>query len=176
MCRALHRCGVRWCAVPLVPPVPVVHRSCLGVHPSSLRLHFTSLAAWLIMGAAQARRGVVWRQSSSWCAPSLHWLRNCSCIAMLACGADHPTLGTVTGTLLTPSLLRVVLCRQVRKSALGPHCLFIFVAPPSHEELERRLRNRGTETEEKVLQRLANATSEIAKAQVGSATDSCLVR
>jgi ribose 1,5-bisphosphokinase PhnN len=95
---------------------------------------------------------------------------------MLACGADHPTLGTVTGTLLTPSLLRVVLCRQVRKSALGPHCLFIFVAPPSHEELERRLRNRGTETEEKVLQRLANATSEIAKAQVGSATDSCLVR
>jgi guanylate kinase len=40
------------------------------------------------------------------------------------------------------------------------------VAPPSEQELERRLRNRGTETEEKVLQRLANATSEIAKAQV----------
>ena len=55
----------------------------------------------------------------------------------------------------------------MRKSALGAHCLFIFVAPPSHEELERRLRNRGTETEDKVLQRLANAESEIAKAQVG---------
>jgi ribose 1,5-bisphosphokinase PhnN len=63
-----------------------------------------------------------------------------------------------------------VLYCQVRKSALGPHCLFIFVAPPSHEELERRLRNRGTETEDKVLQRLANATSEIAKAQVGLPT------
>jgi hypothetical protein len=64
-------------------------------------------------------------------------------------------------------LLPVGLCfSQVRKSALGPHCLFIFVAPPSHDELERRLRNRGTETEDKVLQRLANAESEIAKAQV----------
>lgn len=57
---------------------------------------------------------------------------------------------------------------QVRSSALGERCLFIFVAPPSEQELERRLRNRGTETEEKVLQRLANATSEIAKAQVRS--------
>ncbi|WIA08042.1 hypothetical protein OEZ85_007512 [Tetradesmus obliquus] len=55
--------------------------------------------------------------------------------------------------------------QQVRSSALGERCLFIFVAPPSEQELERRLRNRGTETEEKVLQRLANATSEIAKAQ-----------
>jgi guanylate kinase len=57
----------------------------------------------------------------------------------------------------------------VRASALGDRCLFIFVAPPSEQELERRLRNRGTETEEKVLQRLANATSEIAKAQVCTA-------
>ncbi|KAF6259164.1 P-loop containing nucleoside triphosphate hydrolase protein [Scenedesmus sp. NREL 46B-D3] len=55
--------------------------------------------------------------------------------------------------------------QQVRASALGDRCLFIFVAPPSEQELERRLRNRGTETEDKVLQRLANATSEIAKAQ-----------
>lgn len=55
--------------------------------------------------------------------------------------------------------------QQVRGSALGPRCLFIFIAPPSHDELERRLRNRGTETEDKVLQRLANAESEIAKAQ-----------
>merc|ERR1719203_1868018 len=38
---------------------------------------------------------------------------------------------------------------------------FIFVNPPSMEELERRLRGRGTETEEKVLKRLANATGEI---------------
>jgi hypothetical protein len=58
---------------------------------------------------------------------------------------------------------------QVRRSAVGHLCLFIFIAPPSHAELERRLRNRGTESEEKVLQRLSNAEAEIAKAQVGSA-------
>ena len=55
---------------------------------------------------------------------------------------------------------------QVRASCLGSHSLFLFVAPPSHEELERRLRGRGTETEEKVLKRLANAASEIEKSKV----------
>mmetsp|Transcript_44302 Transcript_44302/g.104874 ORF Transcript_44302/g.104874 Transcript_44302/m.104874 type:complete len:648 (-) Transcript_44302:93-2036(-) len=38
---------------------------------------------------------------------------------------------------------------------------FIFIYPPSLEELERRLRGRGTETEEKVKTRLANAFGEI---------------
>lgn len=38
---------------------------------------------------------------------------------------------------------------------------FIFIMPPSFEELERRLRGRGTETEEKVQMRLANAIGEI---------------
>ena len=38
----------------------------------------------------------------------------------------------------------------------------IFVKPPSREELERRLRGRGTETEEKILKRLNNAFGEIA--------------
>lgn len=55
---------------------------------------------------------------------------------------------------------------QVKASALGHLCLFIFIAPPSHEELDRRLRNRGTESEEKVLQRLANAEAEILKSKV----------
>jgi guanylate kinase len=38
---------------------------------------------------------------------------------------------------------------------------FVFARPPSMEELERRLRGRGTETEEKVLKRLANARGEV---------------
>lgn len=38
---------------------------------------------------------------------------------------------------------------------------FVFINPPSMEELERRLRGRGTETEEKVLKRLANAKGEV---------------
>jgi len=38
---------------------------------------------------------------------------------------------------------------------------FVFINPPSLQELEKRLRGRGTETEEKVQKRLANATGEI---------------
>ena len=40
----------------------------------------------------------------------------------------------------------------------------IFVLPPSFEELERRLRGRGTETEEKIQKRLETAKGEIAYA------------
>lgn len=42
-----------------------------------------------------------------------------------------------------------------------PECVSIFVLPPSFEELERRLRGRGTETEEKVLARLETAKREL---------------
>lgn len=42
-----------------------------------------------------------------------------------------------------------------------PECVSIFVLPPSFEELERRLRGRGTETEEKVLKRLETARGEL---------------
>ena len=40
-------------------------------------------------------------------------------------------------------------------------CEFIFIMPPSFEELERRLRSRGTETEESIRRRLANAKGEM---------------
>lgn len=49
---------------------------------------------------------------------------------------------------------------NVRK--LFPDARLIFVAPPSAEELERRLRGRKTETEDKVQVRLANAVKEMA--------------
>ena len=45
-----------------------------------------------------------------------------------------------------------------------PECVSIFVLPPSFEELERRLRGRGTESEEKVRARLETARGEIAYA------------
>lgn len=38
---------------------------------------------------------------------------------------------------------------------------FIFIAPPSIEQLEERLRGRGTETEEAIERRIGNARSEI---------------
>ncbi|KAG9160364.1 hypothetical protein Leryth_008758 [Lithospermum erythrorhizon] len=49
--------------------------------------------------------------------------------------------------------------RSVRASPL--EAIFIFVCPPSFEELEKRLRARGTETEEQVQKRLRNARTEL---------------
>lgn len=51
--------------------------------------------------------------------------------------------------------------QQVRKAALEPSPIFIFINPPSLEELESRLRGRGTETEDKIQKRLSNARSEM---------------
>lgn len=48
---------------------------------------------------------------------------------------------------------------QVKK--LAPDCVSIFIVPPSMEVLEKRLRRRGTETEEAILKRLATARKEI---------------
>ena len=42
-----------------------------------------------------------------------------------------------------------------------PDALTIFVAPPSLEELERRLRNRGTEDDGTIKQRLFKASEEL---------------
>ena len=39
---------------------------------------------------------------------------------------------------------------------------FVFIAPPSFDDLETRLRGRGTETEEKITLRLKNARDEMA--------------
>lgn len=41
-----------------------------------------------------------------------------------------------------------------------PDCVSIFIAPPSLEELERRLRDRGTEDEETILKRLSAVEEE----------------
>jgi guanylate kinase len=47
------------------------------------------------------------------------------------------------------------------KQIFGKNTLAIFVIPPSVEELEHRLRHRGTETEEKIIQRLIKANYEL---------------
>ncbi|MCL2023909.1 MAG: guanylate kinase [Oscillospiraceae bacterium] len=48
---------------------------------------------------------------------------------------------------------------KVRK--LRPDALSIFLLPPSAEVLEKRLRNRGTDSEEKIQKRLARAEAEM---------------
>lgn len=64
----------------------------------------------------------------------------------------------------TPALLEIDLqgARQVRRTM--PEALFVFLAPPSWEELVRRLVGRGTEDEAEREARLATAKVEIASA------------
>lgn len=42
---------------------------------------------------------------------------------------------------------------------------FVFLLPPSREELVRRLKGRGTDSEESIAKRLANASGELAQAE-----------
>jgi guanylate kinase len=61
-----------------------------------------------------------------------------------------------------PVLLEIELqgARQVR--GLEPDALLVFLAPPSWEELERRLRGRGTEHPDVIRKRLDRARIELA--------------
>lgn len=54
---------------------------------------------------------------------------------------------------------------QMKKSSLDAVSDYIFIAPPSPEALEERLRGRGTEKEEKIQVRLQNARKELAFAK-----------
>ncbi len=49
--------------------------------------------------------------------------------------------------------------RQVRKSF--PDALMVFLAPPSLEELERRIRGRASDSEESIRKRLVRAREEL---------------
>lgn len=63
--------------------------------------------------------------------------------------------------------------------ALYPECTTIFITPPSLQELENRLRGRGTETEDCVASRLRRAQEEMALADtydyrlVNDTADAC---
>ncbi len=51
------------------------------------------------------------------------------------------------------------------KRIFGANALAIFVQPPSYDELEKRLRHRSTETEEKIQQRMSKAITELSHAE-----------
>jgi len=54
-----------------------------------------------------------------------------------------------------------------------PESVAIFILPPSREELERRLRDRGQDSDDEIARRLAKARDEIA--QFGKYYDFCVV-
>ena len=64
-----------------------------------------------------------------------------------------------------PVLLEIELegARQVRRSF--PSAGQLFLAPPGFEELERRIRGRGTDSEEAIARRLERARVELAAAE-----------
>jgi len=49
--------------------------------------------------------------------------------------------------------------QQIRKAM--PECRTIFILPPSREELERRLRDRGTDSDEVIARRLRDSISDM---------------
>src|SRR6266498_2397319 len=65
-----------------------------------------------------------------------------------------------SGTLLAPVLQQIDQERDVIRERM-PEAVLIFLAPPSDEELERRLRARRTESEPELERRLAAARSEM---------------
>lgn len=63
--------------------------------------------------------------------------------------------------------------KQVKKTDLNAR--FLFLAPPSLEELGRRLRDRGTETEESLTKRLNQAKNELEFSRQEGAHDKIVV-
>lgn len=61
----------------------------------------------------------------------------------------------------------------VKKTQLNAR--FLFIAPPSMQELEARLRSRATDGEEAVLRRLEAAKGEMALAERGDVHDKIIV-
>jgi guanylate kinase len=59
--------------------------------------------------------------------------------------------------------------------ATGFPARYVFIAPPSDEELEKRLRGRGTDKEESILERLAQAKLELDFAKTPGVHDKIIV-
>ena len=51
--------------------------------------------------------------------------------------------------------------KQIKK--IYPECISIFIIPPSFEILEKRLRDRGTDSEQSIRRRLSSAKTELGK-------------
>lgn len=63
-------------------------------------------------------------------------------------------------------LLDIEVQGALQVKAKRPETVRIFIAPPSWDELERRLRGRGTDSDEKIQKRLLRAKTELQTADV----------
>ncbi|MBE6840028.1 MAG: guanylate kinase [Ruminococcus sp.] len=62
-------------------------------------------------------------------------------------------------------LLEIEVQGAMKVRDICPDAVFIFILPPSVAELERRLRKRGTETDDVIAERVSQAKGEIAFAE-----------
>ena len=63
------------------------------------------------------------------------------------------------------AVLKIDVQGALTAMALRPEAETVFILPPSDQELERRIRGRGADSEESILRRLQNARDEIAQSQ-----------
>jgi len=62
-------------------------------------------------------------------------------------------------------MLEIEVLGALQVAQNSPEAILMFIAPPSLSELERRLRGRATESEERIQKRLSRATEEIRAAR-----------
>ncbi|MCH5203445.1 MAG: guanylate kinase [Oscillospiraceae bacterium] len=80
------------------------------------------------------------------------------------CGNFYGTLKKSVGDLLSQgkdAVLKIEVEGAMNIRRKFPDACLVFILPPSLEVLEKRLRGRGTETEEKIMERTAQAKTEL---------------
>lgn len=80
------------------------------------------------------------------------------------CGNYYGTLKKSVNDLLEKgkdAVLKIEVEGAMNIKAMFPEACLVFILPPSWEVLEKRLRDRGTETEEKIVERTKQARSEV---------------
>jgi len=80
------------------------------------------------------------------------------------CGNYYGTLRKSVNDLIEQgrdAILKIEVEGAMNIRRLFPEACLVFILPPSWEVLEKRLRNRGTETEEKIAERIGQARNEI---------------
>ncbi len=80
------------------------------------------------------------------------------------CGNYYGTLKKSVDDLLKAgkdAILKIEVEGAMNIKKMFPEARLVFILPPSWEILEKRLRDRGTETEEKIIERTKQARSEV---------------
>lgn len=80
------------------------------------------------------------------------------------CGNCYGTLKSEVDPYLeqgTDVILEIEVQGAMKIRSLRPDALFVFIAPPSVKELRRRLKKRGTESDEVIEERVSKASGEI---------------